>query len=187
MINHIGTYPIETERLILRKVEMSDAEQIFNNWAKDPENAKYVSWSAHKNLEETKELVSNWVSEYESQKCYRWIIVLKDSFSIIGCIDIVSLIERIDCGEIGYVLSKKYWNHGFMTEALHAVLDYLFNRVGFHRIHLLHHVDNLASGRVMQKNGLKYEGIIRDGHKTNSGSYCDVCLYSILKDEFEVS
>ena len=164
---------------------MKDAKQIFNNWANDPENVKYLSWNAHKNLNETEEIVSRWIVEYENTNYYRWMIVLRSNNSVIGGIDVVSIFDSIECCEIGYVLSKKYWNNGFMTEALHAVLHYLFNKVGFHRIQLKCHVNNLASEKVMQKNGLKYEGIIRHGNKLNSGEWCDVAIYSILKDEFK--
>lgn len=184
-MNHIGTQTIETKRLILRKFEINDAEDMFNNWAKDPENVKYLTWNAHKNVNETKEMVSKWVMEYENQNYYRWGVVLKENSSVIGGIDVTSLMERIECCEIGYILSKKYWNNGFMTESLHAVLDFLFNKVGFHRIQIYHDVDNCASGRVIQKNGLKHEGILRKYIKNNSNQWVDVALYSILKHEFK--
>ena len=183
MLNHIGTQKIETERLILRKVKISDAEQMYNNWAKDPENVKYVTWSAHKNIDETKKVVSDWISEYKNSNCYRWMITLKSDESVIGNIDVIDLSEENECCEIGYILSKKYWNKGYMTEALHNVLSYLFRKVGFHRIQLRHDVDNAASGRVMEKNGLKFEGVIRDARKTNTGSWCNTSLYSILNNE----
>ena len=152
MLNHIGTHPIETERLILRKVKLSDAEQIFENWAKDHENVKYFSWDAHKNSDETKKIISKQISEYSNLNYYRWIITLKENDDAIGRINVSDIIEDSECCEVTYILSKKFWNRGFMTEALHAVLDYLFNKVGFHRIQMYHDVDNLSSGRVMQKN-----------------------------------
>ena len=184
-MNHIGTQTIETERLILRKVQIDDVEQMYSNWAKDPENVKYVTWSAHKNIDETKKVISDWISEYKNPNCYRWMITLRSNSSVIGNIDVIDSSDENECCEIGYVLSKKYWNNGYMTEALHSVLNYLFKKVGFHRIQLRHDVDNIASGRVMEKNGLKFEGIIRDARKTNRGTWCDTCLYSILEHEFK--
>ena len=184
MLKHIGTNNIETDRLLLRKVEMNDAESIFNNWAKDPENVKYVTWKAHESIDETTRIVSSWISNYKSEKYYRWMIVLKENNSVVGGIDVVSMFEDLECCEIGYILSKKYWNRGFMSEALNAVLDYLFCKVGFHRIHAKHDVSNPASGRVMEKNGLKYEGILRKFIRNNSGLWVDTAIYSILNSEF---
>ena len=184
MLNHIGTNKIETDRLLLRKVTMDDVHSIFNNWAKDPENVKYVTWQAHKSIEETKKIVSSWISEYENLNCYRWMITLKETNEVIGGIDVVMLFESFECCEIGYILSKKYWNKGIMTEAFHEVLKYLFKKVGFHRIQAKHHVANPASGRVMEKNGLKYEGILRKICKNNNGVWVDAALYSIIDNEF---
>ena len=185
IINYIGTQNIETDRLLLRKFTLKDAEPMFNNWAKDPENVRYVTWKAHENIEETRKIVYEWIIGYNDLKHYRWAITAKNNGFVIGEISVIGLSEDNECCEIGYILSKKYWNMGFMTEALHAVLKFLFREVKFHRIQLRHDVNNLASGKVMQKNGLKYEGIIRHARRTNTGSWCDTCLYSILEFEFE--
>lgn len=184
MLNHIGTNEIETKRLFLRKVTIGDSEAIFNNWAKDPENTKYVNWKAHKSINETKEIVNLWISEYKSKSCYRWIIELKETKEVIGGIDVVMLLEELECCEIGYILSKRFWNKGIMTEALHEVLKYLFKKVGFHRIQAKHDVDNPASGRVMEKNGLKYEGVLRKFIKNNKDIWVDTAMYSIIDNEF---
>ena len=104
-MNHLGTQQIETERLILRKFEIKDAEQMFDNWAKDPENTKYVTWKAHKNVNETKKIVSRWIAEYNNSNCYRWIITLKDNVNMIGEISVIDLFEENECCEIGYIKS----------------------------------------------------------------------------------
>lgn len=185
MVKHVGTQIIETPRLMLRKFRIEDANEMFNNWAKDPSNIKYLSWGAHKSVEETKEILKRWISEYDSEKAYRWCIELKKSGEVIGGIDVVHMHEDVECCEIGYVLSKKYWNNGIMTEALKAVLGYLFNEAHFHRIQLRHDVGNEASGRVMLKNGLKREGVLRECEKTVKGEWRDMVIYSILKNEFK--
>lgn len=185
MLNHIGTGDIITSRLLLRKFKIEDSQEIFENWAKNPENVKYLTWKAHKTIYETKEIVAKWVNEYNDKKIYRWCITSKDSGEVIGGIDVVNLIENIDCCEVGYVLSKKFWNKGIMTEALNGILKYLFQKVGFHRVQAKHDVNNPASGKVMAKCGMKKEGILRDSEKTNSNEWCDVAIYSILEDEFK--
>lgn len=183
MLNHIGTQEIETERLLLRKFKIEDATQMFNNWARYPENVKYLSWLPHKSIDETYQILDKWLNEYKNKDYYRWCITLKDTHEAIGGIDVVEIMELRSTCEIGYVLSKNYWNRGIMTEALKAVLNYLFKKVNFNRIQLRHHIENIASGKVMQKCGLKYEGILRQYGITNTGKHCDSAIYSILKSE----
>ncbi|MBR2578748.1 MAG: GNAT family N-acetyltransferase [Clostridia bacterium] len=185
MLNHMGTQIIETPRLILRRFKIEDAEQMYNNWASDPVVTKYLSWGAHKNISETKEIISSWVSDYENKNCYNWCITIKPTGEAVGGISTVKMFEHADCCEIGYVLSRKLWNKGIMTEVLRAVLEYLFEKVGFHRIQLKHDVENIASGKVMIKNGLKREGIIRECEKTASGDWRDMMMYSVLYREFK--
>lgn len=185
MLSHVGTQTIETPRIILRRFKIEDAEQMFNNWASDPDVTKYLSWSAHKNVSETKEIIGSWVSEYENKNCYNWCITIKPTGEAIGGISVVKMFENEKCCEIGYVLSKKFWNKGIMTEALHAVLEYLFEKVKFHRIQLKHDVENVASGRVMLKNGLQREGLLRECEKSLQGNWRDMVIYSILDREFK--
>ena len=70
-----------------------------------------------------------------------------------------------------------------MTEALSAVMDYLFDTVGFHRISLRHDIQNPASGRVMQKCGMRLEGITRGERKRADGSWADICNYGLLSED----
>lgn len=85
--------------------------------------------------------------------------------------------------ELGYWIGVNYWGRGFATEAARILLDYAFNRRGFHRIVAEHFADNPASGRVMQKLGLKREGILRQ-HFNKWGEYKDVVCYAILAEEW---
>ncbi len=185
MLSHVGTQTIETPRIILRRFKIEDAEQMFNNWASDQIVTKYLSWGVHKDVSETKKIIDSWVGEYENKNFYHWCITIKPTGEAIGDISVVKMFEDTECCEIGYVLSRKFWNKGIMTEALHAVLKYLFEKVGFYRIQLRHDVNNIASGKVMLKNGLQREGLLRDADKTADGKWHDVVIYSILRDEFE--
>ena len=120
-----------TERLILRKLRKEDVKSIFNNWASDPEVVKYVTWNVHTNVEQTKQILDIWLKEYENPKTVRYGIVLKDNNELIGAIDVVDYIDGNP--EIGYCLSKKCWNKGYMTEACNALLDYL-SAIGYKKI-----------------------------------------------------
>ena len=85
--------------------------------------------------------------------------------------------------EVGYSLARAQWNKGLMSEALEAVLEEGFMDLGLHRIEAQHEVDNPASGRVMVKCGMLYEGCVR-GRLYNKGRYVDVSLYAILRDDY---
>lgn len=183
MLYHIGAQNIETERLLLRKFKTEDAQMMFDNWAKDPENVKYLSWQAHRNVNDTYTILDKWLEEYKNANCYRWCITLKDTSEVIGGIDVIKIIENRSTCEIGYVVTKKLWKRGIMTEALSAVIKYLFIKVNFNRIQLRHLTENPASGKVMLKCGLKFEGILRQYGLKNNGEHCDSAIYSILRSE----
>lgn len=185
MLNHIGTQDIETDRLLLRKFEITDASKMFDNWAKDFENVKYLSWKAHKNINETYKILNKWVEEYKNKDCYRWCIALKNTNEAIGSIGVSKIIENQAKCEIGYVISKKFWNNGIMTETLGAVVKFLFTNVNFNCIQLRHMTENPASGKVMLKCGAKFEKILKQYGFKNNGERCDVAFYFILKEEFQ--
>ena len=183
MLTHTGTQNIETERLLLRRFKIKDAQQMFDNWAKDPENVKYLSWQAYKNIDDVYQILKEWIEYYKNKNYYRWCITLKDTAEVIGGIDVILTLDHIDCFELGYVLSKKYWNRGIMTEALKSVINYLFKECNAHRIQARHDVNNIPSGKVMIKSDMKHEGILRKSDKTNTGQWCDIAIYSILKSD----
>ncbi len=183
IINHKGTQKIKTKRLILRKFKISDAEYMFNNWANDPEVTKYLSWPYHKELATTKKIINMYLEEYKSSEVYNWAIVPKEYGEVIGSITVVEMSNEKEQCEIGYCIAKSYWNQGLTTEALKAVIDYLINKIGFERIQAKHNSDNKASGKVMLKAGMEYEGRLRKYDKNNLGELVDCDMYSILKED----
>lgn len=184
-MNHIGTKELETDRLILRRISVNDAEQMYNNWANNFEVSKYTTWQAHKNIDETKELLKIWENEYENNDCYRWCIVLKDKNKPIGTIDACKKDDILEFAEIGYCISQEYWRKGITTEAGKAVIKFLFNKVGYNRIQARYMPQNIGSGKVMLKLGMQYEGIQREAYKDNNGNFCDVAICAILKKDFK--
>ena len=147
---------LETERLILRELKEEDAEMMFKNWASDDEVSKYVRWSTHKDVEETKEYIKIEIERCKEKDYYNWGIVLKENQELIGAIGAFPSEEGRT--ELGYNISKKYWRNGYTTEALKKVLEYLTNDVEIHRYRCAHAVLNPASGAVMKKAGFKYVG-----------------------------
>lgn len=151
--NDLEFNTLVTNRLILRKLSLSDAEGIYKNWASDPEVAKYVTWYAHKDINITKALVNTWIKEEDNPKTIRYMITIKGNDEVIGCIDVVDYIDG--CPEIGYCLSRSQWNKGYMSEACNAFIEYLFS-IGFDSIVIEADENNIASNKVIEKLGFTF-------------------------------
>lgn len=183
-MNFIGTQRLETERLILRKLSLNDAENMFENCASDDEVTKYLVWESHKNLEVTKEYLKNIVKEYENHKNFDWCIELKSTGQPIGTIGCKALDENIKKIEVGYCIGRRWWGNGITAEALKEVINFLIFKVGINRVEAYHDVRNFASGIVMQKAGMSFEGLLREAYMFHDNAK-DVYIYSILKKDIE--
>lgn len=182
-MKHCGTRQLETERLVLRRFVVEDAEAMYRNWASDPEVTKYLTWPTHANVDVTRAILKEWTATYASQNYYQWAIVLKENGACpIGSIAAVKLNDDVSIVQIGYCLGRLWWHRGIMSEALKAVIDFFFNEVGANRIEARYDPQNPHSGMVMQKCGMKYEGTSRSSDRNNQG-ICDACWYAILKSE----
>ena len=183
MLNHIGTITLETEKLILRRFTADDTEAVYNNWTSDNEISKYMRWEHHKNINETRIKIDDWLERYNKNNFYQWAIIIKGSDEPIGAIGLFVVNESDMCGDFGYCISIKYWGRGITTEALRAVLNLAFEVVGFNRIESYHSINNPASGKVMINAGMKFEGLARQKYRSNVG-FEDCNMYSILREEF---
>lgn len=181
-MNHCGTCTIETERLLLRRFAASDAEAMFRNWASDEEVTKFLTWPAYTNVDTAKQVLSEWSSSYSDPAFYQWAIVLKEINEPIGSISIVSSDEKTQMVEIGYCIGRTWWNRGITSEALQAVIDFMFDKVGANRVQAKHDVNNPHSGMVMKKCGMKYEGTQR-GAAVNNQGLCDISCCALLKSD----
>lgn len=183
MLNHRGTITINTDRLILRKFSIDDVEDMFYNWANDEEVAKYLSWSPHGTIEVTKEVISEWICAYEMSTVYNWAIELKATGKVIGSICVIEINDKNCRCEVGYCISRAYWNKGIMTESLKAANRFLFSEVGINRIQAKHDTKNIASGKVMEKAGMKYEGTLKQYKIHKDGTFGDLNMYAIVKED----
>jgi len=174
---------LQTERLILRAFQMDDA----------PAVDKYVSEKAIAattlNIPHpyTQEMAEEWIGThkeaFEKGQAVRFAITLGDSGELLGAIglEITAAHER---AEIGYWIGKPHWGKGYCTEAAIAVLKHGFDSIGLERICATHFRRNPASGRVMLKAGMKYEGRLRH-HIKKWGEFEDLEMYSILRSNTE--
>ena len=179
-MNHLGTRELATERLTLRRFEIEDAENMFYNWANDPEVTKYLTWPAHTSVEETEEILKDWMSHYDDVKFYQWAIELNELEQPIGSIGVVKMNEAAECVSIGYCIGAKFWNKGYTTEALKEVIRFLIAEAGAGRVESFHDVNNPNSGKVMLSAGMEYEGTLRRADVNNQG-ICDVAYYSKIR------
>ena len=182
-MRHCGTKRLETERLVLRKFIIEDAEAMFRNWASDSEVTKYLTWPAHDSVDVTKMVLEDWIVKYSNQNFYQWAIALKESeICPIGNIAAVNLNDDVSLAHIGYCIGRPWWHRGITSEALKAVMDFFFDEVDVNRIESRHDPRNPRSGMVMRKCGMKFEGAMRSSDRNNQG-ICDAHWYAVLKSD----
>ena len=171
---------IETERLILRPINEKDlvdiAELINNKKISDVTRLiphPYV-------IDDAKEWYKKQKDECQNNAAAIFAITLKDSDKMIGAIGL-QINQNDENAELGYWLGEPYWDVGYMTEAAKAVLDFGFKKLKLHRIFAHHMKINDASGKVLQKIGMRYEGSSKEHIKKN-GIFQDLENYGIFAD-----
>lgn len=177
-----GTPTLETNRLILRKLTLEDARDIFE-YASDDETTQYMTWDTHSSTEDTKDYINFNLGRYEKDETGEWGIVLKESGKLIGALGFSWYDMKNKRAEIGYVLSKKYWGKGIMPEAVRRLIKFAFEEMGLNRIECCHFTPNEKSGRVMQKAGMSYEGLARERFYAKE-KYWDVKQYAIIYSDW---
>lgn len=185
-LNHRGTIELKTERLILRKVKLDDVKDIYNKLATDEKIIDFLSWNDNPSIEFTKKMVEDILEEYTAEKAiYKWIIEEGNTNQIVGMILMDTFNEERLVAEIDYCIASNFRGNGYATEALKKVIEYLIFEVGFFRIEAVHNMNNEASGKVMQKAGMKYEGTLR-GRAISlnaEGNPDDLKMYAIIKTD----
>lgn len=173
---------LETGRLLLRGLRPEDAEALFG-YASDPEVARYVTWDAHRTVEDSRAFLRAAAADRESGEEPGWGIVYKAEGKLIGTCGLINYSAEHARVELGYALSRDYWGRGIMTEAVRAVISFSFQNLSLNRIEARCFAENTASARVMEKAGMTYEDTLRQ-REFRKSSYRDMKVYSILRDEF---
>ncbi len=181
----VSSVRLHTERLLLRAPRMPDARQMFA-YASDPLVARYVLWETHGALWESRLALRGIISRNRRERLHTLAIVTKQDGRMVGTIGLVCRDWDAGTAEVGFSLSRDLWGRGLMTEALEAYLRFAFTRLNIHRVEAQHDVRNPASGRVMEKAGMKPEGILRCKLRYK-GEYADVAVFSALREEWLIS
>ncbi len=150
-----GTQRLETSRLILRRFDQEDAPAMYRTWASDPQVTRFLRWEPHPDEAEPRRILTQWAAAYGDPSFYQWAVERRSDGALLGVIGVVRE-EEGERLEPAYVLGRAYWGQGYTTEALAAVVNYLFESEGETVLSCCHAVDNPASGRVMSKCGFSY-------------------------------
>ena len=172
---------LETKRLRLRPLSMRDEKDMYR-YASDPAVSRHVLWDAHESPRDTRCALRSAIRQYRSGAPGSFAIERRSDRRMIGTIGFMWINTEHRSAEVGYSLARDCWNQGYATEALHAVLRFGFDTLRLNRIEAQHETSNPASGRVMQKCGMTYEGTLRS-RVFNKGHFSDVRLYAILRDD----
>jgi ribosomal-protein-alanine N-acetyltransferase len=151
-----------TKRLELRPPRLADASIIYESYARDPDVTRYLSWKTHSSIDDAVTFLNLSEKNWKEAKSFDYAICLKNSNELIGMIAIVSLSEFKAL--FGYVLARTYWGNGYTAEALQVLVDWAFSQPSIFRAWAYCDVDNPASARVMEKVGMKREGILKRWH-----------------------
>jgi RimJ/RimL family protein N-acetyltransferase len=170
----------ETARLRLRPPRMDDAQLIFDEYAQDPEVARYMTWLPHRTVETTKQFVSYCIERWAAKAAFSYVITNLEDGELLGMVEIQ--LHRHG-GEIGYVLAKKHWGQGIMPEAAGCVVGYALLQSTIFRVQAFCDLENSASARTLEKIGMSCEGILRRYiiHPSMSGEPRDCYLYAITR------
>jgi ribosomal-protein-alanine N-acetyltransferase len=174
--------PIETPRLLLRRYRLEDAENIFQDWASDPEVAKYLSWKPHQSLADTYAFLEQTQKSWQDRSHLALGMEGKETGRLIGGIGF-GYEARVRV-QFGYAIGRKYWGQGYTSEALRALIPVVFRDSQIHRAYALCYVKNQGSARVMEKAGLSFEGVLRQYFLLPNVSPqvpCDMACYSLLR------
>jgi RimJ/RimL family protein N-acetyltransferase len=180
MTQHIA---LETPRLVLRELADDDATAV-QAYAGDPEVVRYLEWGPN-TLEDTARFLAmaRTAREAAPRTAYHLAVVLKTGGRLIGGCRIEIRSPANGSGDLGYVLARRHWGHGYATEATRALVDFGFGRLALHRIWATCDVSNQVSARVLEKLGMRREGHLRQSARRR-GEWRDAYLYAILEPEW---
>ena len=151
---------LETDRLLLREIQPDDVDAIFNCWMRDDRVSRYVLWKASSDIHEAEDFVEFELGNLENDRWNRWMIVLKSTRKLIGTC-LLFFNDEEDHWDISYNLGTQFWDKGYMTEAMGAVMKYAVEEMRIKEIWSSYAEENPASGRVFEKLGFQFvKGIL---------------------------
>jgi ribosomal-protein-alanine N-acetyltransferase len=179
------TFPqLETERCILREIQMADAEALFACF-NDDEVTRYYDQPTFTAVEQAEKLILHMRQGYRDRRSIRWGIARKDDNWLLGTCGFNSWNRFAYKTAIGYELAQSYWRQGVMTEVLTAVLDFGFQPMRLNRVEALVMPGNSGSEAVLAKLGFQREGLLRQ-YAYFKEQFYDLQMFALLQQEWRV-
>jgi RimJ/RimL family protein N-acetyltransferase len=147
-----------TERLLLRRPTLADAQAIFEEYAGDPEVTKFLAWHPHRNIEDTRAFLAKAESQWQSGRRFAWALTQRGTEHVIG---MVGCGVRAWQADLGYVLGRNFWGQSLMLEAVAEVIGWLLEQPSVFRVWAVCDTEHRASARVLEKAGMQREGVLR--------------------------
>ena len=179
IFSHMPT--LETNRLILRPMRVSDSVDMFE-YARNPEVSRYLTWHPHPDIGHTRRYLEYLGGRYRLGVYYEWAVVHRETGRMIGSCGFTAIDAVNDSADIGYVLNPDFRGMGLMPEAARAVRDFGFDTLHLNRIEGRFMIENTASKRVMEKIGMRFEGV-RRGSMLVKGKFCDIGMCAMLRTD----
>lgn len=180
-MREVGTKRLETERLVLRRFTKQDAKEIFEGFVNQKEFLYYTN-KKPVTLEEEKASLENIEEKYQNKNYYNWLITLKNTKQIVGAVNF-NINFKNDSVMFNYAIDNRFTKKGYMTEALMCVKNFAFSEMKVNRFEGGCVVKNIASKRVMEKCGLKQEGVLKSYVKLSDG-YHDMIMFVEINNKF---
>jgi [ribosomal protein S5]-alanine N-acetyltransferase len=176
---------LETERLIIRDFREEDWHDV-HQYVSDPEVVKYMPFGPNTEEDTKTNMQRTFANRKELPRVhYNFALVNKQSNKVIGGCELSIQNAENKEAMLGYLLNRKYWNQGYITEATRKVIAFGFEQLGLHRIIASCDPANTGSYRVMEKIGMQREGYLRE-ERMFKGVWRDFLLYSILEKEWAI-
>lgn len=174
-------HPIETEHLLLRKLELGDVYEYYERLMGDADVSRYMLFDPHQTIMESLEDMQQKLRRYEEEPFYCWGVEQKEEAGLMGMVQLLRFDEQADSCSFVYMLGCNYWNQGYGTEILKAVFRFAFEELEVQRILADHMTKNIASGKVMEKAGMKHIGT-ETGKYEKMGILYDAEIYEICNE-----
>ncbi len=174
---------LETKRLTLRQLERTDCDDVYR-YASLSQTTRYLLWSPHLNLFETKGYLDYARKNYRTGDFFDWGIVYKQTEAVIGTVGFTTVDFQNNKAEIGYVLSPEYHHMGLASEAVERILRFAFDKVCFERLEAHIMEENIPSRKLAEKHGFTLDGIMKK-YLFVKGEYKNICIYSLLREDFK--
>lgn len=174
---------LETERLVLREVKTTDVDDMLV-YLSQPDVVRHMGLEPFQSEEDVLDEIRWYQSIHEDGTGMRWVLTLKQSGKVIGSCGFLNRNPDHKRAEIGFEMSKDYWGKGLASEALKTVVAFGYQYLHLERIEALIEPENIASQKVVERQGFMREGLLRH-YEYTCGKFDDLYIYSLLRREFE--